>query len=325
MTHRERIHAAVRGERPDRVPVALWRHFPGDDQRAEKLAAAHIAFYRAYDVDLLKVTPASGYYGDDWGLRAGYKPNREGVRTYADRPIKRAADWGRLKRLDVSQGAYGREVHAIRMIAEAAGGDVPVLETAFSPLSVARTLAGDQAAVRYLREDSEALHQGLEIITEVTSEFIRAVLAAGADGVFFSTQMASTDLLTEEEYEEFGRPYDLRVLDAAGDALTVLHIHGVHIMFDLFTAYPVQILNWHARETAPSIAEARERVSTCLACGIDAWNTLAAGSPEAVTREVADAIAQTQGRGHIVTTGCVMPIDTPEANIRAAIAAARGA
>ena len=79
MTHREIVEAAVRGERPPRIPVAVWRHFPGDDQRADKLAQAHIAFYRGFDVDLLKVTPASGYYGDDWGLRAGYKSNREGV------------------------------------------------------------------------------------------------------------------------------------------------------------------------------------------------------------------------------------------------------
>lgn len=66
MTHRELIEAAVRGERPERVPAALWRHFPGDDQRAEKLAQAHIAHYKTFDVDLLKVTPMSGYYGDDW-------------------------------------------------------------------------------------------------------------------------------------------------------------------------------------------------------------------------------------------------------------------
>ena len=109
MTHRELIEASARGERPDRIPIALWRHFPGEDQRADKLAQAHIGFYKAFDVDLLKVTPASGYYGDDWGLRAGYKPNREGVRTYSDRPIKKPTDWRRLKRLDVSQGAYGRE------------------------------------------------------------------------------------------------------------------------------------------------------------------------------------------------------------------------
>jgi uroporphyrinogen decarboxylase len=325
VTHRERLEAALRGERPDRVPVALWRHFPGDDQSAEKLAQAHIAHYKAYDFDLLKVTPASGYYGDDWGLRASYKPNREGVRAYTDRPIKKAADWERLRRLDVTQGAYGRELRAIRLIATAVGQEVPILQTVFSPLSVARTLAGEQAIVRYLREDPDALHRGLEVIAEVTAEFVRELLGAGADGVFFSTQMATIDLLTEEEYEEFGRPYDLRVLDPAATGTVFLHIHGVHIMFDVFTDYPIHILNWHARETSPGIAEARDRVATCLACGIDAWKTLAQGTPDAVAGEVHDALAQTQGKGHIVTTGCVMPIDTPAANIRAAVAAAREA
>ncbi len=325
MTHRERIESAIAGNRPDRVPAALWRHFPEQDQKAERLAEAHIAFYRAYDPDLLKVTPASGYYGDDWGLRAGYKPNREGVRSIGDRPIKKPADWGKLRRLDTSGGVYGRETHAIRLVADAVGRDVHVLETVFSPLSIARTLAGEQATVRYLREDPEALHEGLEIITDVQVAFVRNVLAAGADGVFFSTQMATTDLLTREEYEEFGRPYDLRMLDEAGAGQILLHIHGVNVMFDLFDDYPVQIVNWHARETAPTIADARRRVSASLACGIDAWNTLAKRTPDDVAAEVRDAIAQTGGRGHIVTTGCVMPVDTPEANIRAAIAAAREA
>jgi uroporphyrinogen decarboxylase len=326
VTHRERIEAAVAGRsRPDRVPAALWRHFPEQDQKAERLAEAHINFYRTYDPDLLKVTPASGYYADDWGLRAGYKPNREGVRSISDRPIKKPADWGKLRRLDPSGGVYGREAHAIRLVADAVGRDVQVLETVFSPLSVARTLAGEQTVVRYLRENPEALHEGLEIITDVQAGFIRNVLSAGADGVFFSTQMATTDLLTREEYEEFGRPYDLRMLDAAATGLIFLHIHGVNVMFDLFDDYPVQILNWHARETAPAIAEARRRVTACLACGIDAWNTLAKKNPDDVSAEVRDAVAQTGGRGHVVTTGCVMPIDTPDANIRAAFAAAREA
>jgi uroporphyrinogen decarboxylase len=324
VTHRERIETAVAGRsQPDRVPAALWRHFPEQDQKAERLAEAYIAFYRAYDPDLLKVTPASGYYGDDWGLRAGYKPNREGVRSISDRPIKKPADWGRLRRLDPSGGVYGREAHAIRLVADAAGREVQVLETVFSPLSIARTLAGEQAAVRYLRENPDALHEGLEIITDVQAAFVRNVLSAGADGVFFSSQMATTDLLTREEYEEFGRPYDLRMLEAASGSLVFLHIHGVNVMFDVFDDYPVQIINWHARETAPTLAEARRRVSVCLAGGIDAWNTLAKRGPDEVAAEVRDAIAQTGGRGHIVTTGCVMPIDTPEANIRAVFAAAR--
>src|SRR3989442_7331740 len=191
MNSRDRIRAAISGNPVDRVPVAFWRHFPGDDQRAESLAAAHVTFQKKYQWDLLKVTPASGYYGDDWGLRAGYKPNREGVRNYTERPIKKPTDWERLRRLDVSQGVYGREVQAIRLIAEAVGAEVHVLETVFSPLTIARTLAGEQASVRYLREDPEALHSGLQVIAEVTRDFVRAAMAAGADGIFFATQMAT--------------------------------------------------------------------------------------------------------------------------------------
>ena len=31
MSKRDRLAAAIAGENVDRPPVALWRHFPGDD------------------------------------------------------------------------------------------------------------------------------------------------------------------------------------------------------------------------------------------------------------------------------------------------------
>lgn len=319
MTKRERLHAALNLGPVDRPPVALWRHFPGDDQRAETLASAHVAFERAHDWDFLKVTPASGYYGDDWGLRAGYKPNRWGARTYHDRPIKKAADWGRLRPLDVTAGAYGRELHALRLIADEVGTEVPVLSTVFSPLTVASTLAGDQAVVRYLREDPDALHAGLEVIADVTGRFAAESLGAGADGVFFATQMASTAILSEEEYEEFGKPYDLRVLDAASrGVIVVLHLHGKEVMFDLLGEYPVQAVNWEDRTTPPSLADARMRSSLCLIGGLDGWGPLAAGGADAVRAQVRDAVEQTGGRGLIVSAGCTIPVDAPAATLRAA-------
>ncbi len=321
MTSRERIHAAIRGAPVDRVPIALWRHFPGDDQKAEALAAAHVAFQKRYMWDLLKVTPAAGYYGDDWGLRAGYKPNREGVRHYAERPIKKPVDWVRLKPLDVSEGVYGRELHALALVRQALPDDV-ILSTIFSPLTVARTLSGEQALARYVRENPEDLHKGLEIITDVTARFAAETLAAGCDGIFFATQCATIEYLTVEEYEEFGRPYDLRVLEAASAAdLRVLHIHGTAIMFDELTDYPVDAVNWHDRRTTPTLAEARHRFSGCLAGGINEWETLSSGTPDLVAAEVRDAIAQTGGARHIVAAGCVIPVDIPPDRIQAARAA----
>ena len=318
MTDRERVFAAIRGTAVDRPPIALWRHFPQQDQKAETLALAHVEFQRRWQWDLLKVTPAASYYGDDWGLHAGYKPNPAGVRHVTDRPIKKPADWPHLRRLDVTAGAYGRELHALRLIREALP-DVLILSTIFSPLTIARTLAGEQALVRYLRENPEDLHAGLDVIADTTARFAGETLAAGADGVFFATQCATTAYMTVEEYEEFGRPYDLRVLDAAGSAdVRMLHIHGTEIMFDQLMDYPVDIVNWHDRKTAPSLREARERFSGCLAGGIDEWDTLATRTPEAITAEVREATEQTGGARHVIAAGCVIPIELSDERLTAA-------
>lgn len=321
MTGRERVLAAIRGQAVDRVPIALWRHFPQQDQRAETLASSHAAFQKRWGWDLLKVTPAASYYGDDWGLRAGYKPNPEGVRHITDRPVKKPADWGHLKNLDVTAGVYGRELHAMRLIREALPGTL-LLSTVFSPLSVAGGLAGKQALVRYLRENPEELHRGLEVITDVTARFAAETLSSGADGIFFATQCAVTDYVTVEEYEEFGRPYDLRVLDASSGAdVRLLHAHGEQIMFDVLADYPVDIINWHDRRTPPSLAEARGLTSVCLAGGIHEWETLYKATPEAIAAEVRDAVAQTGGRRHLVAAGCVIPVDVAEERLAAARAA----
>jgi uroporphyrinogen decarboxylase len=95
-------------------------------------------------------------------------------------------------------------------------------------------------------------------------------------------------------------------------------------MWDLLARYPVNILNWHDRATPPSLAEGRERFPRALLGGIRQWETLLQGEPAEVSAEVADARAQVAGRGLIVGAGCVIPLTTPERNIRAAIDAARG-
>ena len=62
LTARERLQACIKNDPAlDRSPVALWRHFPVDDQRPETLAAATLDFQHHYNFDLVKVTPASSF------------------------------------------------------------------------------------------------------------------------------------------------------------------------------------------------------------------------------------------------------------------------
>src|SRR5512136_1837972 len=103
MTRRERLAATVAGEAVDRVAVALWRHFPGDDQRPDDLAAATLGWQRQYDWDFIKVSPGSSFCLVDWGVETVWRGGDEGTREYTKHVIQRPEDWQRLPALEPTQ------------------------------------------------------------------------------------------------------------------------------------------------------------------------------------------------------------------------------
>jgi uroporphyrinogen decarboxylase len=160
---------------------------------------------------------------------------------------------------------------------------------------------------------------GLKTIAESTQRFVEAASQIGIAGIFYAVQHAQYGLLTESEYETFGRAYDLPVLEPAGDLwLKMLHLHGEHVMFDCFLDYPVAVINWHDQETWPSLVEAQARFSGVACGGLKRWETMVLGTPERVAAEVKEAILATGGRRFILGTGCVLPIVAPSGNILAA-------
>lgn len=319
MSKRERLEAAIRGEETDRVPVALWRHFPGDDQAPLDLAASTVAFQRQYDFDFIKVTPASSFCVRDWGVEDEWLGNQEGTREYVRQPVEGPGDWQALQPLDPEQGALAAQLRCLEAIHAAEGEEVPFIQTVFNPLSQAKNLVGKQNLIAQLREEPEAVKAGLETITATTEAFVRAARGRGIAGIFIAVQHASYELLSEAEYAEFGEPYDRRVLAAAeGLWLNVLHLHGNRVMFDLLANYPVQVINWHDRETPPSLREGQGRFGGAVLGGLRQWETMLRGKPADVYREARDAFDQTDSRRFILGTGCVTPITAPWGNLRAA-------
>lgn len=319
-SRRDRLEAVARGEQADRTPVALWRHFPMDDQSAEELARSQVAFQQTYDFDFMKVTPSSSFCVDDWGVRTRYEGNTEGTRTYLGRRIENPEDWYTLQVRDPRAGSLGRQIKCLKLIGQEVGDGTPFIQTIFNPISQARYLAGDERLLTHLRTHPDAVRAGLQTITTTTAGFVDEVCKTGAAGIFLAVQFASHRLLTREEYGRFGEPFDRQVLDALSrDAWwNVLHLHGQDVMFDLLADYPVQAINWHDRETSPTLAEAMERTSLALIGGLRQWETMVRGAPADVFAEVQDAIEQTGGRRLIIGTGCVTPIVAPMGNLRAA-------
>ncbi len=317
---RARLEACLGGEKPDRVPVALWRHFPVDDQAPESLAAAILDFQRQFDFDLVKVTPASSFCLRDWGVTDIWQGATEGTRTYTQRVVQSPEDWLKLPVLDPYHGALAEQLTCLNLLLGELGREgVPVLQTIFSPLSQAKNLVGGEMLLVHLRQYPDALRAGLKTIRESTQRFIEAALHLKVDGIFYAVQHASYGLLSVQEYQEFGREDDLNILKGLdGSWLNMLHLHGEHVQFDQICDYPIQVVNWHDRDTPPGLAQALEKFPGALCGGLQRERTMLLGNPVSVTAEAHDAIQATQGRRLILGTGCVLPTIVPRANILAA-------
>lgn len=317
-THRQRLEACLSGKNLDRPPVALWRHFPVDDQSPETLAAATLHWQREYDWDIVKVTPASSFCLKDWGVDDAWKGDSEGTRAYTKRKIFYPEDWTRLPMLEADAPHLAAQLKCLALIRKELPRETPLVQTIFSPLAQAKNLVGGEALLVHLREHPEAVKQGLEIIAETTRRFIAAAVATGIDGIFYAVQHAQAELLTEAEFFEFGRSFDLPALEAAKPLwLNLVHLHGENVYFDAVADYPAQVINWHDRDTAPSLAEGLNRFPGLL-CGGLSRETMVYGNAAAVQSEAADAIAQTGGQRLLLGTGCVVPIIAPHGNLLAA-------
>lgn len=317
---RERLERAIQGSEVDRVPVALWRHWPGDDQRAADLAEATVAFQRRWDFDFVKVTPASSFCLTDYGVQDRWVGSLEGTREYTRRAVERTLDWTELRVLEPDRGALARQLDVLRMLKDAFGDEVPFIQTVFSPLAQAKNIAGKTRLIEHMRTAPDRLKTGLATLTESTLRFMDALRRAGVSGVFYAVQHASHTVMSEAEYREFGRPFDLQILEALPDEwwLNVMHLHGSAPMFDLVADYPVQVINWHDRETGLSLAEGKLKFEGAVSGGVGRWDPMHNGTPVEVRAQARQAIEQTNGRRFILSTGCVILTTTPTSNIRTA-------
>jgi len=309
MTKWERLRAAIKGEETDRTCVALWKHYPVDDMTAEGLAQVSLDFQKRFDWDIVKFTPTGTYGVMDWGTETVWQPNNMGVRNAVKFAVTKPEEWKELPKLDASKGFYGQQNKALEITARSLDNSVPILQTIFSPLTTARKMAGDRVFTD-MRINPDSFKAGLETITEVTIQFAEEAVKAGAHGMFFATQNGSYRVASEDEYNEIGAAYDLRILNAIKDKVEfmLVHIHGEDTMFKLLTDYPVNMANWHDRITAPTLKEGRSIFSGLVCGGVNEWNTLVSGTPAEIEAEVKEAINQTAGGNRLmVAPGCVVP------------------
>jgi uroporphyrinogen decarboxylase len=296
----ERVMSALKGDEVDRPPFSFWYHFGLQHMPGPVHAQAEIDFYRAYDLDFIKVMNDYPY------------PLPAGVEAL-DQPD----DWKRIEPIDNPTTCWSEELTALSRIRDGVGKEALFIETIFSPWTTARRLARSGGLLEAKARFPEITLEAMGHIATSLANYAREAVHAGAAGIFLSLGAATDDVMTREEYNTWCRPFDLTVLEAVREApFNVLHIHGNRIHFDALTDYPVSAFNWSHYATRPSLTEGRRLTGKTVLGGVNEATASHVSAPE-IRDQVKTTIAEAGTLGLIVTPGCSVPTDTPVRDLRA--------
>jgi len=328
---RTRVEAALSGRPVDRIPVSAWAHLIPAEKKTSDLAAATLKWYRDFDWDWIKVNPRATVFAEGFGARFDLN-TYYGVLPRLTAPT-RPFTLDDLKPADPSTGSWAEHVDLLAELKKGLGG-APFVQTVFSPASALGFLVGRPTATTQqgvadnhaatlldlIRTQPKAAHQALDLITTGLEKLARASVDAGADGLFFAiTKLAREGALTPGEFEEFGKPYDLRVLKAVSEAkFHVLHLCGSRVHWKQALDYPVAALNWASvGQNNPSLTEARKTSGLALIGGVDEVRLIQTGTPAEVEAAAKRALSEGGPTKFLLAPGCCVEPDAPVENLKA--------
>lgn len=307
-TKAQRIFNTVQGKHVEKQAFTFWTHLPAYDLDPTKLALATYDFYRKYNIDLIKTMDNGMYPIEDYGCRIDYSEIvYGGAAKLVYTPIGKSADLSKIRRLKIEDTfALKRELVSLKQLVDLTKGEqVPILFTVFSPLTTLNKLT-DGKAIHYIAKGlGTQVHHALGAICETTIDLVTEALQFGASGIFLASQMSRYEICSEEIYREYGRYYDVKILESVSPGyLRALHAHGTGIMYDLLKDYPCEIFNWHVGETEPDLKTAALS-GKCLMAGLVRTDVTHSDLP-ALKKQICDSIDLFHGYKQIIAPGCVI-------------------
>lgn len=260
MQSKARFLSAARGETVDRPPVGGWIHHGSSFWEPSEVVQAHLRFVRHYDWDFIKTM-------DDYRLELP-----DGVVEITD------PQQFELIVPDPSQrpANLNRQEEVLRALREAEP-DRALIETVFSPVQTLVRALGENI-IGHFRRDPDLAHRTIGRVAQVLSDWVRDLPSLRVDGVFVAINGASTDAtswgLPAEDFRNWIAPYDQQVLAAAKGLVRIGHLHGVGADPELIRDYPLDVLSWAQRDSAPTVEAAREDFGWVPMLGLDEVDSL---------------------------------------------------
>lgn len=336
MTSKERMKFFSKGEEVDRIPCSpimgvtsapMFGITPKEyDYSAEIMANVEIEVYKKFKADGTGIGTGLRGIAEAMGTQIEYP--KVGVSYVKEPLLKSYDDLGKLKIVDPHKdGRLPIILEAIQRIDKAVGHEVGVSTDIAGPISIAAAVRGAENLMKDIRKCPKKLHELLQLVTECNLRFIDAACSLGY-GVGFSDPVASCSMISSKQFKEFAKPYLKQCIDRVVKWMgpgVFLHICGKSR--DIWEDMIELGVSTFSIDNVESLEEAKKVVGdkVCLVGNVRPVETLRLGTTDEVYKESKECIeiGWNNPKGYILSTGCQVPIGTPEKNIKALVDSAR--
>lgn len=334
MNSLQRIQAAIRFEKTDRLPVIpqVFGHaatFAGETlgkyvTDGETLARCQLQALAGYGYDAVFALMDAGVETEAAGSQLTYRPD---IYPCVDKYV--LDDLANFDRLVVpdphSAGRMPELLKAATILRKELADEVLVAGCVLGPMTLAMQLVGPEKALFLAVDEPDLFERILDYATEVAITFGVAQIAAGVHTPMVFDPSASQAVVPPQYFREFLKPRLKRIfiaLKAGGSFVNWLHIAGpVETILPYYPEMGVELANFdyciqplHARRLLPGI---------CLNGNIKPVSFVEA-SPEDIAGVAAALIDLLEpDGGFILSSGCEIPPEAGTPQVAALVQAAR--
>ena len=239
------------------------------------------------------------------------------IPTVTERLVSDAASVEALVVPSLDKGRVPEFLKANRLSAEHIT-DRPVLAGCIGPFSLAGRLYDMSEIMVAIYIEPEVIMALLDKCTAFLIDYCKALKATGVAGVVMAEPAAG--LLSDEDHMMYATPYVKQIVDAVqdDDFTVILHNCGnmgqcTHAMVEC----GARALHFGNLVDIPQALQ--EVPEEMLVMGnLDPVNVMQQATPEAVAAATTDLLEKTAGaKNFVLSTGCDLPPEVPEANIQA--------
>jgi MtaA/CmuA family methyltransferase len=333
----ERITAALKGEKPDKVPVMLHNFMLAarehgitmaqyrEDPRL--IAECFIASVDRYGYDGILVDIDTVTLAGAVGVPVDFPPD-DPARSH-DGNINSLDDVFNLQPIKIENYRYVQNcLEAVRILKDYYKNEIFVRGNCDqAPFSLASMMRGAQTwMLDLMMGTEEQIEFLLEYCFDAGSQFIRLMTQTGCDMVSNGDSPAGPEMISSDMYVRYALPYEKRLTEIAHnqDVKYALHICGnTDVILEHMLKTGADAIDLDYKTDIRKIYDAFHTTTTLIGT-IDPSGVLALGTPEEVREKSLELLnLYRYSNRFILNAGCAIPPTTPSVNIKTMIETAR--